>query len=93
MTEAFQFDGDFMNSRGEYYVPEWAIKAFKKGIFYFEEYRGVPGQLFIKCDNMGSRYVVEVGDYIIKYPDGKIGVRGERQFLNTYKKVGQWEWQ
>ena len=27
--EAFQFDGDFMNSDGDYYVPEWAVKAFE----------------------------------------------------------------
>ena len=27
--EAFQYDGDFMNSNGEYYVPEWAVEALK----------------------------------------------------------------
>lgn len=27
VIEAFQFDGDFMDSNGNYYVPEWAASA------------------------------------------------------------------
>lgn len=33
--EAFQYDGDFMNSSGEYYVPEWAVEALENGILYY----------------------------------------------------------
>ena len=29
IIEAFQFDGDFMNSDGNYYVPDWAVNALK----------------------------------------------------------------
>ena len=25
--EAFQYDGDFMNKNGIYYIPEWAVNA------------------------------------------------------------------
>lgn len=34
--EAFQFDGDLKGSDGKYYVPEWAVKAFKEGILYLD---------------------------------------------------------
>ena len=34
--EAFQYDGDFMNSSGEYYVPGWAVEALKNGILYYD---------------------------------------------------------
>lgn len=28
--EAFQFDGDMMDSSGKWYVPEWAVLALHK---------------------------------------------------------------
>ena len=35
MIESFQYDGDFMNKDGKYYIPEWAVKAHKNGILTF----------------------------------------------------------
>ena len=35
--EAFQYDGDFQNREGNFYIPIWAIKAYKKGILFFTE--------------------------------------------------------
>lgn len=32
IIEAFQFDGDLMNSKGHYYVPDWAVKRGRKGL-------------------------------------------------------------
>lgn len=48
--EAFQFDGDLKGSDGKYYVPEWAVKAFKEGILYFDALTPdtPPIELFIK---------------------------------------------
>lgn len=34
--EAFQFDGDMKYSNGEYYVSEWAVKAYKEGTLFYE---------------------------------------------------------
>lgn len=34
-VEAFQYDGDFKNSDGKWYIPNWAIDAFKSGTMFF----------------------------------------------------------
>ena len=57
--EAFQFDGDFMNSNGDYYVPEWAVDAYKQGILYFEG-----PDLFIRT--LEGIHAVSYDDYVIK---------------------------
>ncbi|WP_333788600.1 hypothetical protein [Phascolarctobacterium faecium] len=62
--EAFQFDGDFMNINGDYYVPEWAVDAYKQGILYFEG-----PDLFIRT--LEGIHAVSYDDYVIK------GVKGE----------------
>ena len=35
VVEAFQYDGDFRDGDGKYYVPEWAEKALKDGTMYY----------------------------------------------------------
>lgn len=62
--EAFQYDGDFMNKDGYYYVPDWAVCANAEGVLYFED-----GELFIKT--LEGIHHASVGDYIIR------GVKGE----------------
>ena len=57
--EAFQFDGDFIDSNGNYYVPEWAARAHKQGILYFEG-----ANLFVKT--LEGIHAVSCSDYIIK---------------------------
>lgn len=32
VIEAFKYDGDLQDSKGEYYVPEWAVGAFESGV-------------------------------------------------------------
>lgn len=64
VIEAFQFDGDFMDSNGNYYVPDWAVKAFQEGVLYFEG-----ADLFVKT--LEGIHSASCGDYIIK------GVKGE----------------
>lgn len=65
VIEAFQFDGDFNDRNGNYYVPEWAIKALKREYFAFED----SGDLYIYT--LEGAMKVSPGDYIIK------GVQGE----------------
>lgn len=62
--EAFQYDGDFMNKDGNYYIPEWGVKANLEGVLYFED-----GELFV--NTLEGKHHASVGDYIIK------GVKGE----------------
>lgn len=59
VIEAFQYDGDFMNRDGTYYVPKWAQTALKQGALYFDG-----PELQIKTLEGPLR--VSVGDYIIK---------------------------
>lgn len=63
--EAFQYDGDLMNSHGEYYVPEWAVKVYKEGVLFYEE-----GTLYLKC--LGKNLVIKVGTYVVKKETGLI---------------------
>lgn len=64
IIEAFQFDGDFMNSDGNYYVPQWAVDAYKEGILCFEG-----PELYVKT--LEGKHLASCGDYIIQ------GVKGE----------------
>jgi len=68
VIDAFQFDGDLMDSTGEYYVPNWAIEAFKKDEIVYN--KDVPYELYIQ---QNENYVhVPVGYFIIKDKDSKL---------------------
>ena len=68
VVEAFQYDGDFMNSKGEYYVPQWAVDALNKGVLYFDELNGIPAELFVETPN-GTIHIA-IDDYIVLGEDG-----------------------
>ena len=36
VIEAFQYDGDMINSIGKPYVPEWAISAVNNNTMYYD---------------------------------------------------------
>ena len=40
VIEAFQYDGDLKGSDGNYYVPDWAVKAFEEGIMFYDSLSG-----------------------------------------------------
>ena len=51
VIEAFQYDGDLKDRDGKYYVPDWAVKAFKEGTMYYIIPRAKPSdtpELYIK---------------------------------------------
>lgn len=87
VVEAFQYDGDLINSKGEYYVPGWAVKAHKDGVLYFAEdhQSGLPYELFVKTleGNMEAR----VGDYIIQGVNGELYPCKPEIFEKTYDSV------
>lgn len=35
VIEAFRYDGDLKGPDGNYYVPDWAVDAFEKGIMHY----------------------------------------------------------
>lgn len=78
--DAFQYDGDFMNSDGEYYVPDWAVEAHKAGILYFKD----DGKLFVKNTNSDDVYSVSVGDYVLRFDDGEIYAISAESFHENY---------
>lgn len=81
VIEAFQYDGDLMNSYGDYYVPPWAEDAFKSGVLYYKE----DGELFIKTLEGNMR--ASVGDYIIRGIQGELYPCKPDVFTETYEEV------
>lgn len=78
--EAFQFDGDFIDSNGNYYVPEWAASAYKQGSLYFEG-----ADLFVKT--LEGIHAASCGDYIIKGVKDELYPCKPDIFKMTYEPV------
>ena len=79
VIEAFQYDGDMINSSGKPYVPEWAISAVNNNTMYYDG-----SELFIHTLE-GDHHVTElfihtlegdhhvtVGDYVIQGINGEL---------------------
>lgn len=89
VIEAFQYDGDLMDSNGKYYVPEWAVKAHKEGVIYFDsqDSDSPPTELYIKT--LEGNHHASVGDYIIQGVQGEIYPCKPDIFEKTYVKVNE----
>lgn len=87
IIEAFQYDGDLMGSDGKYYVPDWAVDAYKIGILYYSSEDGYnpPCALFIKT--LEGNMLVSVGDYVIRGIKGELYPCKPDVFQKTYDKV------
>lgn len=85
--EAFQYNGDFITSDGTYYVPDWAIQAYKDGVLYFDSINEnePPIELVIRTSDGGLP--VYVGEYIIKADDGEIYTCDPDIFERAYDLV------
>lgn len=82
--EAFQYDGDLINSEGDYYVPDWAAKAHEDDVFFY----GClvePSEMYIKT--LEGDMQVNVGDYIIRGIQGELYPCKPDIFEQTYEKV------
>lgn len=79
--EAFQYDGDLMNSKGEYYVPDWAVKSYEKNILFY----GTDGELFVK--SLGEIYYIAMGDYVIRGIEGELYPCNPKIFERTYEPI------
>ena len=85
--EAFQYDGDLKGSDGNYYVPDWAVKAFEEGTIYFKslKFDEPPTELFI--DTLEGTHHASVGDYIIRGVNGELYPCKPDIFEKTYESV------
>lgn len=79
--ECFKYDGDLMNSNGEYYVPEWAVEAEKNGTIFFKD----QGEMYIKT--LEGDHHASVGDYIIRDVNGELYPCKPDIFEKTYDIV------
>ena len=85
--EAFQYDGDLINSSGEYYVPKWAVVAYRSQIMYYGSLKecSPPCELFIRT--LEGVHHVSVGDYVIQGVKGELYPCKPDIFDMTYEKV------
>ncbi|EEG49332.1 hypothetical protein [Blautia hydrogenotrophica] len=94
VIEAFQYDGDMINSSGKPYVPEWAISAVNNNTMYYDG-----SELFIHTLE-GDHHVTElfihtlegdhhvtVGDYVIQGINGELYPCKPDIFEKTYEAV------
>ncbi|EGO8216672.1 hypothetical protein [Enterococcus faecalis] len=79
--EAFKYDGDFIFSNGEAYVPEWAMEAERNGVLVW---RG-PGDLYVKT--LEGDMFVAPGDYVIQGIQGEIYPCKPDIFEKTYEII------
>lgn len=68
VIDAFQFNGNLMDSNGEYYVPNWAIDAIKEERIVYNEVTAY--ELYIQQKNNYIR--VPVDYFIIKDKDNNL---------------------
>lgn len=80
VIEAFQYDGDFKNQNGEYYIPQWGVEAHENGVLFFD------GPI-LKFKAPEGDKVVNVGDYIIKGITGGLYPCVDGIFETTYRAV------
>ncbi len=87
VIEAFRYDGDLQASNGEYYVPSWAVDAYKERVLFFDsvELGDPPCDLFIKT--LEGNMLAKVGDYIIKGVNGELYPCKPDIFDKTYEEV------
>ena len=80
VIEAFQYDGDFQNREGIFYIPTWGIKAYREGTLFFD------GDT-LKIKILEGTMTVTEGDYIIKSVNGDIYPCNPETFKKIYEEI------
>jgi len=91
VIEAFKFDGDLMGTDGEYYVPDWAVSAYRLGILYFDKEKpiGPPCELFVRT--LEGNMMTNVGDWVIQGVNGELYPCKPDILEKTYEPVQEIE--
>lgn len=79
IIEAFQYDRDFKDKDGKWYIPDWAIDAYKNGTMLFKD----AAELYIKT--LEGDHHVSAGDYIIHGVNGELYPCKPDIFAKTYE--------
>jgi len=88
VIEAFLYDGDLQDREGNYYVPQWAVDAFRDGVISYDSLENEPPcSLFI--NTLEGRMLVNVGDYIIKGITDELYPCKPNIFVATYEPVDE----
>lgn len=87
VIEAFQYDGDLKDCDGNWYVPNWAVEAYEKGIMHYasESCDAPPCDLFI--ETLEGIHHVSVWDYVIKGVNGELYPCKPDIFEKTYENI------
>lgn len=88
VIEAFQYDGDLKGSGGSYYVPDWAVKAFEKGVLFYKSPLSPclpPCELCVKT--LEGEMHISVGDYVIRGVNGELYPCKPDIFEKTYEQI------
>lgn len=85
-VEAFKYDGGLKGLNGQYYVPDWAVKAYEEGKMYYGYKPGQTDVLFVETSFWGGIPVL-VGDYVVCDADGDMFVTKADVFEKTYEVV------
>lgn len=91
VIEAFKFDGDLMDTNGDYYIPDWAERAYRFGVLFFDSEKpiGPPCELFIRT--LEGDMMANVGDWIIQGVNGELYPCKPDIFEKTYEPVQEVE--
>ena len=87
-VEAFQYDGDLIDTEGKYYVPEWVAVAHQAGILFYmqgDSPDAAPMELYLNV--YGEHWNIRVGDYVICNGDGSLDVCSAQAFERDYEPV------
>ena len=87
VIEAFQYDGDLKDCDGNWYVPNWAVEAYEKGVMYYssESCGAPPCELFI--ETLEGIHHVSIGDYVIQGVNGELYPCKPDIFEKTYESI------
>lgn len=84
--EAFQFDGDLIDSRGRVYAPDWAWDSYQSGVLYYGSIgHREPCDLYIHT--LEGDMHVSIGDWIIKGVNGELYPCKPNIFAKTYEVI------
>lgn len=87
VIEAFKYDGDLKGTDGKYYVPHWAVTAFKNNTMYYAENDHHEAcSLFVRT--LEGDMKVSVGDFVIQGVNGELYPCKPDIFYKTYEPVG-----
>lgn len=88
VIEAVKYDGDFIGSDGEPYVPNWVMKALESGKLFYAPIGDTPPELFIRSGK-NAAYRININDYIVMSSDGSIISYAQNVFEQIFKEIDE----